>query len=73
MLRRYGVKYAKSANRTAVVEQAKEDKANGYASLSTEELEGITNNDLKAYLDGQNVEYASNSTKKDLIALVTGK
>ena len=73
MLRRYGVKYAKSANRTAVFEQAKEDKANDYASLSTEELEGITNNDLKAYLDGQGVEYPSKVNKDELIALVTGK
>lgn len=73
MLRRYGVKYAKSANRTAVVEQAKEDKANDYASLSTDDLQGITNNDLKAYLDEKEIEYASNATKKDLIELVAGK
>ena len=44
-----------------------------YSKLSTEELEGITNNDLKAYLDGQGVEYPSKVNKDELIALVTGK
>lgn len=44
-----------------------------YSKLSTDHLQGITNNDLKAYLDEKEIEYHSNVTKKDLIALVTGK
>lgn len=44
-----------------------------YSKLSTDDLQGITNNDLKAYLDEKEIEYASNATKKDLIELVAGK
>ena len=73
MLRRYNAKYSKSADRSVVVEKAQENKANDYASLSTEELQNITNADLKAYLDAQSIEYASGATKKDLIELVAGK
>lgn len=73
MLRRQHTKYSKAADRSIIVEKAEEAKANDYSTFSREDLESIRNDDLKEYLDGKKVEYASNATKKDLINSILGE
>lgn len=66
-------KYVKPADRSAIVEKAEANKAEDYSTYSREDLEGVKNDDLKEYLDGKNVEYASNAIKKDLINAILGE
>ncbi|OHX39226.1 hypothetical protein [Cytobacillus oceanisediminis] len=58
--------YAKEAN----VENTNEVD---YFTLSAEELQEIKNDDLKAFLDKEGINYKSNDTKDDLIKLITGE
>ncbi|MBG9549762.1 hypothetical protein [Cytobacillus firmus] len=44
-----------------------------YFALSAEELQEIKNDDLKAFLDKEGINYKSNDTKDDLIKLITGE
>lgn len=73
MLRRYGVKYTKSADRSAVVEKAKENALDDYAGYSEAELKKVRNDDLKAYLDARKIEYPSDAIKEDYINAILGK
>lgn len=41
--------------------------------LTEEELKKVKNDDIRAYLDGENVEYEAKANKKALIALVLGE
>ncbi|MBY0157276.1 hypothetical protein [Cytobacillus oceanisediminis] len=44
-----------------------------YFTLSTEELQEIKNDDLKAFLDKEGISYKSSDNKDDLIKLITGE
>lgn len=73
MLRRYGAKYTKSADRSVVVEKAKENALEDYAGYSESELKKVKNDDLKAYLDAQKIEYPSDAIKEDYVNAILGK
>ncbi|CAH0186117.1 hypothetical protein [Peribacillus simplex] len=44
-----------------------------FFTLSTEELQGITKEKLKAFLDQESIDYNSNANKDELISLITGE
>ncbi|AYC28720.1 HeH/LEM domain-containing protein [Paenisporosarcina cavernae] len=44
-----------------------------YFTLSREELEKVKNDDLKAFLDQEEIEYPSTAKKEELIDLVLGE
>jgi hypothetical protein len=41
--------------------------------MTREELEKVKNDDLKAFLDDENIEYKSDDNKKELISLILGE
>lgn len=44
-----------------------------YFTLTTEELQGVTKDKLKAFLDQESIDYNSNANKDELISLITGE
>lgn len=44
-----------------------------YFQSSREELEGVKNDDLKAFLDKEEIEFDAKAKKEDLIDLILGK
>lgn len=50
----------------------KETNASNFAELNRKDLEKVKNNELKAYLEEQGVEYAADVVKTDLIDLILG-
>lgn len=44
-----------------------------YFLLSRDELKGIKNDDLKTFLDKEEIEYSPKATKEDLIGLILGE
>lgn len=49
------------------------DGVKDYKTFSRSKLEGIKNDELKAYLDGKEVKYADDAGKKELINLILGE
>lgn len=54
-----------------VVEEASNDV--DYFSLTRDELEKVKNDDLKAFLDKEGLEYESKANKDDLIDVILGE
>ncbi|WP_084245228.1 hypothetical protein [Planomicrobium okeanokoites] len=48
-------------------------EAEDYKTVSRSKLEGIKNDDLKAYLNKNEIKYANDAEKKDLINLILGE
>lgn len=73
MLRRQHSKYTKAADRSAVVEKAKENALEDYAGYSEAELKKVKNDDLKAYLDAKEISYPQDAIKEDYVNAILGK
>ena len=73
MLRRQHSKYTKAADRSVVVEKAKENALEDYAGYSEAELKKVKNDDLKAYLDAKSISYPQDAIKEDYINAILGK
>lgn len=54
------------------VDADNEDIEDDLSLLAKEELEKVNKETIKAYLDKEEIEYKSNATKDELIALLTG-
>lgn len=56
---------------------SKQDEGTGepvdYFTFSREELEKVKNDDLKAFLDKEELEYSSSANKDDLIDVILGE
>lgn len=48
-------------------------EAPDFFMMTREELEKVKNDDLKAFLDEENIEYKSDDNKKELISLILGE
>lgn len=44
-----------------------------YFLLTSDELKGVKNDDMKAFLDKEEIEYDPKATKEDLINLILGE
>lgn len=49
------------------------DEEVDYLLLTRDELKGVKNDDLKGFLDKEEIEYDSKATKEDLINLILGE
>lgn len=71
--RAFDVVYKAQGYKLAKAKEEGTNDSQDYFTLSAEELEEITNDKLKAFLDEEEIEYKSNATKKDLINLILGE
>ncbi|MCP3741457.1 hypothetical protein [Rossellomorea sp. BNER] len=50
-----------------------DDQDLDYFDLSTEKLKKVSNDDLKAFLEKESIDYPSNAVKEELIKLIRGE
>ncbi|MGX2958040.1 hypothetical protein JNUCC23_01955 [Peribacillus sp. JNUCC 23] len=71
--RAYDVVYKSQGYKLAEAKSVESVDPVDYFTLTADELEGIKNDDLKSFLDKESIQYKSNATKDELIALITGE
>lgn len=71
--RAYEVIYKARGYKPANEVKPAEVKTEDYAKMSEAELKKIKNDELKAYLDANDVEYPSDAIKEDLINAILGE
>lgn len=65
----YKARGYKLVNDTKAPEASTED----YSTFTASDLKKVKNDDLKAYLDSHEIEYASDAIKEDLVNAILGK
>lgn len=72
--RAYNVVYRNQGYKLADAEVVKEAENDAdYFASSREDLQKVKNDDLKAFLDKEGLEYESKATKEDLINVILGE
>lgn len=71
--RSFDVIYKGRGYKLASDPEAVEPSTEDYSTLTESELKKIKNDDLKAYLDAHEIEYASDAIKEDLVNAILGK
>lgn len=71
--RSYDVIYKGRGYKLANDPESAQPSAEDYSQLSGAELKKVKNDDLKAYLDAHEIEYASDAIKEDLINAILGE
>lgn len=65
------VKYSKAADRSGIVKPPVD--VEDYSKFTEAELNKIKKDDLKAYLDSKEIDYASDAIKEELVQLILGE